>query len=310
MDKNSKIYVAGHEGFIGSAILRKLKSLAYRNLLFRRDEQLDLTNQNEARAFFRKESPEYVFLAAEKYGGIFANSTYPAEFIYRNLAIQTNAIDSAYRNGVKKLLFLGSSCSYPKMCPQPMKEKYLLSGYLEPTSEAYSVAKIAGIKMCQNYNKQYGTKFISVIPANLYGVYDSFDLGDAHVLPALLRKFYEAKILGKKDVTIWGSGKPRRDFLYVDDFADACVYLMNNYDDNEVINVGSGKDVSIAELAFMIKHVVGFKGRIVYDKAKPDGMPRKLLDAAKVNKLGWKAETDLRDGLRMTFKYFETHFSK
>lgn len=308
MNKNSRIYVAGHEGFAGSAIVRRLKGLAYGNLVLSRDGGLDLTDQKEVRVFFRRQSPEYVILAAEKSGGILANSTHPADFIYKNLAIQTNVIDSAYRSGIKKLLFLGSSCSYPKMCPQPMKEEYLLSGKLEVTNEAYAMAKIAGIAMCHAYNKQYGTKFISAIPANLYGVNDNFDLRESHVLPALIRKFYEAKVSGKKSVIIWGSGKPLREFLYADDFADACIFLMNNYDGDEAINIGSGKDISIAELTRMIKDEVGFKGGIVYDKTKPDGMPKKLLDAAKINKLGWSARTDLRDGLKMTFKYFKEHF--
>lgn len=305
MKKNSRIYVAGHEGFIGSAIARRLKDFGYNNLLLKKEKELDLTDQGEAQAFFKKESPEYVFLAAERTGGIWANSAYPAEFIYKNIIIQVNVIDAAYRNGVKKLLFLGSSCSYPRMCPQPMKEEYLLSGRLEPTNEAYAVAKIAGIKMCQAYNKQYGTKFISVIPANLYGINDNFDSKESHVLPALIRKFHEANALGLESVTIWGSGKPRREFLCVDDFANACIFLINNYNGSEAINVGSGKDISIARLALMIKDVVGFKGRIVYDKTKPDGMPRKLLDVTKINNLGWVPKIDLENGIRLTYKYFK-----
>jgi GDP-L-fucose synthase len=308
MKKDSRIYVVGHEGFIGSAIVRKLKKSGYNILLLKKDSELDLTDQRMTRAFFRAAAPEYVFLAAEKSGGIWANSTYLAEFIYKNLMIQTNVIDSAYRNGIKKLLFLGSSCSYPRMCPQPMKEEHLLSGYLEPTNEAYAVAKIAGIKMCQAYNKQYGTKFISVIPSNLYGINDNFDSKESHVLPALIRKFHEAKTLGVKVVTLWGSGKPKREFLYVDDFADACIFLMNNYNSNEAINVGSGRDISIARLALMIKDVAGFKEKIVYDKTKPDGMPRKLLDTTKIHNLGWRAKTDLGSGLRLAYEYFKTEF--
>lgn len=304
MKQNSFIYVAGHDEFIGSAIVRRLRKLGYTNLLLKKDKELDLADQEMVSAFFKKEAPEFVFLAAERAGGIRANSTYPAEFIYKNLLIQANVIDSAYRNGTKKLLFLGSSCSYPKMCPQPMKEEYLLSGYLEPTNEAYAVAKIAGIKMCQAYNKQYGTKFISVIPANLYGINDNFDLLESHVLPALIRKFHEAKATGLKKVTIWGSGKPRREFLYVDDFADACIFLMNKDNSNEIINVGSGAEISIARLALTIKVIVGFKGKIVYDKTKPDGMPRKLLDITKMNNLGWWAKIDLENGLRLTYEYF------
>lgn len=308
MKKNSYIYVAGHEGFIGSAIVRRLKTLGYNNLLLKKDKELDLADQKRVCVFFKKATPEYVFLAVEKAGGIWANSAYPAEFIYKNLIIQVNVIDAAYRNGVKKLLFLGSSCSYPRMCPQPMKEEYLLSGYLEPTNEAYAVAKIAGIKMCQAYNKQYGTKFISVIPANLYGINDNFDSKESHVLPALIRKFHEAKVAKAESVVLWGSGKPRREFLYVDDFADACIFLMNNYNGDGVINVGFGRDISIAELALMIKDTVGFKGSVIYDKVRPDGMPRKLLDVTKIKNLGWRAKIDLENGLRSTYEYFKASF--
>lgn len=305
MNKNSRIYVSGHEGFIGSAFVRKLKKRGYTNLSLKKNKELDLIDQKKTLAFFKKEAPEYVFLTTERMGGIWANTTYPAEFIYKNLLIQTNVIHSAYQCGVKKLLFLGSSCSYPKMCRQPMKERYLLSGYLEPTNEAYAIAKIAGIKMCQAYNKQYGIRFISAIPANLYGIRDNFGLQESHVLPALIRKFHEAKISAAKSVVIWGSGKPKREFLYVDDFADACIFLMNNYNRNEVINIGSGKDISIARLALMIKEIVGFKGKIVYDKTKPDGMPRKLLDVCSINKLGWKAKIDLESGIKQTYEYFK-----
>lgn len=305
MKKKSYIYVAGHEGFIGSATVRKLKTLGYNNLLLKKNKELDLTDQNRVCAFFKKTTPEYVFLAAERAGGIWANSAYPAEFIYKNLIIQINVIDASYRNNVKKLLFLGSSCSYPRMCPQPMKEEHLLSGYLEPTNEAYAVAKIAGIKMCQAYNKQFGTKFISVIPANLYGKNDDFDPKESHVISALIRKFHEAKASGRKSVIIWGSGRPRRDFLCVDDFADACIFLMNKDNGNEIINVGSGRSISIVELVLKIKDVVGFKGSVIYDKTKPDGMPRKFLDVTRINNLGWRAKIDLENGLKSIYGYFK-----
>jgi len=304
--KNSLIYVAGHKEFIGSAFVCSLEKQGYNNLLLKSNKDLNLADQKAVREFFKKESPEYVFLAAEKAGGILANNTYPAEFIYKNLTIQVNVIDSAFQNKVKKLLFLGSSCSYPRMCPQPMREEYLLSGHLEPTNEAYAVAKIAGIKTCQAYNRQYGTNFISVIPANLYGINDNFDLKESHVLQALIRKFHEAKISNEKTVAIWGSGRPKREFLYVDDFADACIFLMENYKKGELINVGSGKDISIKELAYMIKNLIGFKGKITYDKTKPDGMPRKLLDVSKINRLGWKAKIDLGSGLKKTYEYFKS----
>jgi GDP-L-fucose synthase len=304
MKKNSYIYVAGHEGFIGSAIVRKLKALGYNNLLLKKNKELDLADQNGVCAFFKKTMPEYVFLAAEKAGGIWANSVYPGDFIYKNLIMQVNVIDASYRNSVKKLLFLGSSCSYPRMCPQPMKEEYFLSGYLEPTNEAYAVAKIAGIKMCQAYNKQFGTKFISVIPANLYGKNDDFDPKESHVISALIRKFHEAKVSGSKSVIIWGSGRPSRDFLYVDDFAGACIFLMNKDNRNEIINVGSGRSISIAELALKIKDAVGFMGSVIYDKTKPDGMPRKLLEVTRINNLGWRAKIDLENGLKSTYEYF------
>lgn len=306
MKKDSYIYVAGHEGFIGSAITRKLIKAGFNNLLLKTDKELDLADQRKTRLFFKKETPEYVFITAEKTGGILANNSYPAEFIYNNLVVQTNVIDSAYRCRVKKLLFLGSCCSYPKMCPQPMKEEYLLSGYLEPTNEAYATAKIAGIKMCQAYNKQYKTEFLSVIPANLYGVNDNFDLQGSHVLPALIRKFHEAKTAKNESVVIWGSGSPKREFLYIDDFADACLFLMKNYNDIEIINVGSGIDISISKLSSMIKDITGFKGKIIYDKTKPDGMPRKLLDVTKINSLGWKSKIDIKNGLKLTYEYFKS----
>ena len=313
MRKDSPIYIAGHRGLVGSAIYRRLKAGAYTNLVTRTHEQLDLTNQEEVRAFFETERPEYVFLAAAKVGGIWANNTYPAEFIYSNITIQTNVIHAAYRASVKKLLFLGSSCIYPRDCPQPMKEEYLLSGKLEPTNEPYAVAKVAGIKMCQSYNRQYGTNFISVMPTNLYGPGDNFDLETSHVLAALIRKFHEAKVGagsgfggggGENAVSVWGTGSPRREFLHVDDLADACVFLMGQYDDSEIINIGVGKDISVKELAQVIKDIVGFKGKIRFDPSKPDGTPRKLLDISKLESLGWRARISLREGIRQTYGWY------
>ncbi|MBL7218429.1 MAG: GDP-L-fucose synthase [Desulfobacteraceae bacterium] len=304
MKKDSKIYVAGHRGLVGSAIVRKLKDSGYENLVFRTYEELDLERQARVEAFFDQERPEYVFLAAAKVGGILANSQFPAEFIYSNLVIQTNIIHASYLYEAKKLLFLGSSCIYPKHCPQPMKEEHLLSGYLEPSNEPYAVAKIAGIKMCQSYNRQYGTRFISVMPTNLYGPGDNFDLKTSHVLPALIRKFHEAKIGGDKSVEVWGTGKPRREFLYVDDLADACLYLMNNYDENDIVNVGVGKDQSIWELAEMVGKVVGFKGDLRFDHTKPDGTPLKLLDVSKLTALGWHADTPLEEGIRRAYQWY------
>ncbi|MBC8176593.1 MAG: GDP-L-fucose synthase [Deltaproteobacteria bacterium] len=304
MKKDSKIYVAGHHGLVGSAIVRKLKDSGYENLVFRTYEELDLERQARVEAFFDQERPEYVFLAAAKVGGILANSQFPAEFIYSNLVIQTNIIHASYLYEAKKLLFLGSSCIYPKHCPQPMKEEHLLSGYLEPSNEPYAVAKIAGIKMCQSYNRQYGTRFISVMPTNLYGPGDNFDLKTSHVLPALIRKFHEAKIGGDKSVEVWGTGKPRREFLYVDDLADACLYLMNNYDENDIVNVGVGKDQSIWELAEMVGKVVGFKGDLRFDHTKPDGTPLKLLDVSKLTALGWHADTPLEEGIRRAYQWY------
>lgn len=304
MRKEAKIYVAGHRGLVGSAILRKLRAEGYSNIITRTHQELDLTNQQAVYQFFEAERPEYVFLAAAKVGGILANSTYPADFIRENLLIQTNVIDAAYRYGVKKLLFLGSSCIYPKFAPQPIKEEYLLTGALEPTNEPYAVAKIAGIKMCQAYNKQYGTNFICVMPTNLYGPGDNFDLETSHVLPALIRKFHEAKVTGAPHVVVWGSGTPRREFLHVDDLADACLFLMNNYDSSEIINIGVGKDLTIAELAQLIKEIVGYKGEIVFDTTKPDGTPRKLLDVSKIFNLGWRPRILLEDGIRSTYEWF------
>ena len=303
MEKESKIYVAGHRGLVGSAILHNLQAEGYNNLVIRTHRELDLCNQEEVRAFFEKERPEYVFLAAAKVGGILANSTYPADFIYNNLAIQIYAIHNAYLYGVKKLLFLGSSCIYPKFAPQPMKEEYLLTGILEPTNESYAIAKISGIKMCQAYNRQYGTNFISVMPTNLYGPGDNFDLETSHVLSALIRKFHEAKLSGQP-VTVWGTGTPRREFLYVNDLAEACIFLMNCYDGEDIINIGTGLDISIKELAGFISEVIGYRGEIIFDTGKPDGMQRKLLDVTRINSLGWKAKTDLREGIEKTYKWY------
>ena len=304
MKEDSKIYVAGHRGLVGSAIVRRLKTSGYKNLLLKTRKELDLVRQGDVEGFFDKERPEYVFLAAAKVGGIGANSTFPAEFIYSNLAIQTNIIHSSYLYGAKKLLFLGSSCIYPKHAPQPMKEEYLLSGYLEPTNEPYAVAKIAGIKMCQSYNRQYGTRYISVMPTNLFGPGDNFDLKTSHVLPALIRKLHEAKMRGDKSVEVWGTGTPRREFLYVDDLADACLYLMNSYDGDDIVNVGVGQDLSIRELAEMVGEIVGFKGDFRFDHTKPDGTPLKLLDVSKLTGLGWQAQTPLEEGLKKTYQWY------
>lgn len=305
MNKDSKIYIAGHRGLVGSAIKRALEKQGYENLVFRTREELDLQNLQAVDDFFKTEHPEYVFLAAAKVGGILANKTYPADFIYQNLQIQNNIIYSAHAYGVTKLLFLGSSCIYPKLAPQPIKEEYLLTGPLEQTNESYAIAKIAGLKMCQYFKKQYGSNFISCMPTNLYGPNDNFDLQNSHVLPALIRKFYDAKKENKESVVIWGSGTPKREFLYVEDLADACVFLMNHYNDLETINVGTGVDVTISELAQMIKQITGFSGNTVYDKSKPDGTPRKLLDVSKINKLGWNAQTSLEEGLKKTIEWYE-----
>lgn len=304
MNKDAKIYVAGHRGLVGSAILRKLQADGYTNLVYRTSQELDLRDRNQVDKFFEEEKPEYVFLAAAKVGGIVANNEYPADFIRDNLMIQTNVIDAAYRNGVKKLLFLGSTCIYPKFAPQPLKEEYLLTGELEPTNEPYAIAKIAGIKMCQSYNRQYGTKYISVMPTNLYGPNDNFDLHTSHVLPALIRKFHEAKVNNAPYVEVWGTGTPRREFLHSDDLADACVFLMKNYEDNEIINIGVGEDISIKELAEKIKEVVGYQGEIKFDTTKPDGTPRKLVDVSKINALGWKASISLDEGLQKVYQWF------
>jgi len=304
MEKNSKIYLAGHQGLVGSAILRKLRDEGYKNLVLKTKEQVDLLNQRATADFFAAEKPEYVFLAAAKVGGILANNTYPAQFIYENLQIQNNLIQQSYLNGVKKFLFLGSSCIYPRACPQPIKEEYLLTGPLEPTNEPYAIAKIAGIKMCQSYNRQYGANFIAVMPTNLYGPNDNFSSGDSHVLPALIRRFHEGKIKNSPAVTVWGTGKARREFLLVDDLADACVFLMNKYDESEIINIGAGVDITIKELAELIKNITGFKGEINWDEAKPDGTPRKLLDVAKLHRLGWRHQINLEQGIKMTYAWF------
>lgn len=304
MDERSKIYVAGHRGLVGSAILKILHREGFTNLLCRTHKELDLTRQDEVEAFFKGEKPEYVFLAAAKAGGILSNNTYPAEFIYNNLAIQNNVIHASYTNNVKKLLFLGSSCIYPKHCPQPMKEEHLLSGYLEPTNEPYAIAKIAGIKMCQSYNRQYGTRYISLMPTNLYGPNDNFDLETSHVLPALIRKFHEAKVERKLEVEIWGTGSPRRELMHVMDLADACVFLMQNYDESDIINVGTGKDMSINDLAEMVARVTGFKGDLRFDTTKPDGSPVKCLDISRLKNLGWHAKIEIEEGIKETYDWY------
>ena len=304
MNLNSKIYVAGHNGMVGSAICRKLKELGYNNLIFKDSKALDLRNQKSVNDFFMREKPDNVFLAAAKAGGILANSKYKAEFIYDNLMIQNNVINASFSHKVKKLLFLGSSCIYPKMAKQPIKEEYLLSGHLEPTNEPYAIAKIAGLKLCQYYKEQYGCNFISIMPTNLYGINDNFNLYNSHVLPALIRKFHEAKVSKKHVVLLWGSGEPYREFLYVDDLADACVFLMKTYNGSNPINVGSGDDLSILDLARKVKQVIGFSGKINWDLSKPDGTPRKLLDVSLINKLGWSAKTPLEDGIKKTYNWY------
>lgn len=303
--KDAKIYIAGHRGLVGSAIVRALEKEGYKNLILKTSSELDLRNQQAVNDFYAEEKPEYVYLAAAKVGGILANDTYPAEFIYDNLMIETNLIHGAYLSGVKKLLFLGSTCIYPKECPQPIKEEYLLTGTLEPTNEWYAVAKIAGIKMCQAYRKQYGCNFISAMPTNLYGPGDNFDLESSHVLPALIRKFHEAAKASESEVVIWGSGKPKREFLYVDDCSDACVFLMENYNGEEIVNIGSGKDIGISELSQLIKSVIGFDGDIVNDLTKPDGTMRKLIDVDKLKKLGWEPSYSLQEGLSLTYAWYK-----
>lgn len=304
MNKEAKIYVAGHRGLVGSGIMRKLMQHSYTNIVYRTHRELDLCNQTAVNEFFAAERPEYIFLAAAKVGGILANDTYPAQFIYENVMIEANVIHAAYQYGVKKILFLGSSCIYPRLAPQPIKEEYLLSSELEPTNEAYAISKIAGIKMCQAYNKEYKTNFISVMPTNLYGPNDNFDLASSHVLPALIRKFHEAKINEQPSVEIWGTGKPRREFLHVDDLADACLFLMEHYDGGEPINIGTGRDISIADLADLIASVVGYNGKIRYKAEMPDGTMRKMLDVSKIRALGWKYQIPLEDGIAMTYQWY------
>lgn len=304
MDKDSKIYVAGHNGLVGSAICRQLESQGYKNIIKRSHLELDLTKQEDVEIFFKEKKPEYVFLAAAKVGGIKANDTYPADFIMDNIKIEFNIIDSAFKNEVKKLLFLGSTCIYPKNCPQPIKEEYLLTSELEKTNEAYALAKIAGLKACSYYKKQYEANFISAMPCNLYGIGDNFDLENSHVLPALIRKFHEAKIKNLDTVEVWGTGKPLREFLFSDDLGEACIFLMNNYNGNEHINVGFGTDLSIKELAEIIKEIVGFKGQIVFDVLKPDGTFKKLTDITKIKNLGWSPKTNLKDGIQIVYKWF------
>ena len=308
MDKDAGIYVAGHRGLVGSALYRQLEKQGYRRSIVRTHAELDLTRQEAVEAFFQAERPKYVLLAAAKVGGIGANMNYPADFIRDNLAIQWNVIQAAYESGVEKLLFLGSSCIYPRECPQPIKEEYLLSGPLEATNEPYAVAKIAGIKMCQAFRRQYGFNAISVMPTNLYGPNDNFDLETSHVLPALIRKFHEAKVNGAESVEIWGTGRPRREFLHVDDLAVACLYLMDHYNDPEIINIGAGEDQTIRELAETVARVVGFKGRLEFNTAMPDGTPVKVLDVSRINALGWRYAIDLETGIRTTYEWFvENH---
>ena len=321
MNKNSKIYIAGHRGLVGSALMRNLKSAGYTNLILRTHAELDLTDQAATEAFFAQEKPDYVFLAAAKVGGILANNSYPAEFIRDNLAIQTNIIHAAYKNGVTRLMFLGSSCIYPKLAPQPMKEEYLLTGPLEPTNRPYALAKIAGIEMCWSYNRQYGTKYLAVMPTNLYGPGDNYHLENSHVIPALIRKFHEAMLANAKEVVVWGTGTPKREFLYSEDMSDACIYLMNLPDGSfdvllgsdetmsgkfepPLVNIGVGNDVSIGDLAILIKQVVGYTGEIIFDTSKPDGTPRKLMDVSRLNELGWSAPTSLQAGLAKAYTDF------
>jgi len=307
MNNQALIYIAGHQGLVGSAIRRHLVNQGYNNLLLRTHQELDLTDQTAVNKFFQTQHPEYVFLAAAKVGGIGANNNYPADFININLQIQTNVINAAYHTGVKKLLFLGSSCIYPKLAPQPLKENYLLTAPLDPTNEWYAIAKIAGLKMCQAYQKQYGFNAISIMPTNIYGPGDNFHLSNAHVLPALIRKFHEAKIRDDACVTVWGTGTPRREFLHVDDLADATVFLMNHYDHEEIINVGVGKDITIRELAEIIKEIVDYQGELHFDTTKPDGTPRKLLDVSRLTKLGWQAQIPLVQGIQSTYQWFLTY---
>ncbi len=309
MNKSAKIFVAGHRGMVGSAIVRTLKSMGFENLLLKTSKELDLRNQHSVNEFFKTVHPDYVFLAAAKVGGIKANSTYPAEFLYDNLMIQNNVIHSSYLHKVTKLLFLGSSCIYPKMAPQPLKEEYLLTGPLEPTNDAYAIAKIAGIKMCEAYRTQYGCNFISAMPTNLYGPNDNYDLQNSHVLPALIRKFHEAKEQGKATVEIWGTGTPKREFLHVDDLAEACIFLMERYNDMLFINIGSGSDIDIKSLALMIKNIVDFSGSLHFDSTKPDGTPRKLMDSSKLASLGFEPKIGLKEGITKVYQDFVSNMA-
>lgn len=307
MEKNSKIYIAGHRGMVGSAIYRKLQKEGYNNIITRSSAELDLRVQSDVEAFFWQEKPEYVFLAAAKVGGIVANNTYRADFLYENLQIQNNIIHSSYLNGVKKLMFLGSSCIYPKLAPQPLKEDYLLTGPLEPTNEPYAIAKIAGIKMCDAYRSQYGCNYISVMPTNLYGYNDNYHPQNSHVLPALIRRFHEAKINNAPEVTIWGTGTPKREFLFADDLAEACYYLMQNYNEEGLVNIGTGEDIAIKDLALLIKDIIGYQGEINFDTSKPDGTPRKLMDVSKLHSKGWHHKIELRDGIKLAYEDFLKH---
>ncbi len=308
MNKKDKIYVAGHRGMVGSALVRKLSEKGFQQLLWKNSAELDLRNQESVNAFFETEKPDHVFMAAAKVGGIMANNTLRAEFLYDNVMIQSNVIHAAYKTGVKKLMFLGSSCIYPKLAPQPLKEDYLLTGELEPSNEPYAIAKIAGIKMCEAYRNQYGCNFISVMPTNLYGPNDNYDLNNSHVLPALIRKFHEARMEDKPYVTVWGSGAPRREFLYADDLADACFFLMENYNEPGFLNIGTGEDIEIRELALLIKKITGYQGEVRQDLSKPDGTPRRLLDVTKLSAMGWKSKTGLEEGIRKVYSEFiKTH---
>lgn len=306
MEKHSRIYIAGHRGMVGSAILRKLQQAGHDQFILRSSRELDLRDQAAVMSFFEQEQPEYVFLAAAKVGGILANNTFRGEFLYDNLMIQNNIIHSSWINGVKKLMFLGSSCIYPKMAPQPLREDYLLTGPLEPTNEPYAIAKIAGIKLCDAYRAQYGCNFVSVMPTNLYGPNDNYDLNNSHVLPALIRKFHEAKLSGAPSVTLWGTGKPRREFLHVDDLAEACIFLMHNYHEEGLVNIGTGEDIEIGELARMVSRIVGYEGEIVHDLSKPDGTPRKLMDVSKLHSFGWKHAIDLESGIKSVYEEYKS----
>ena len=308
MELNSKVYIAGHRGMVGGAIFRHLSGKGFTNIITRTSSELDLRNQPAVNDFFIAEKPKYVFLAAAKVGGIYANNTFRADFLYENLMIEANIIHAAATNAVTKLMFLGSSCIYPKMAPQPLKEDYLLTGTLEPTNEPYAIAKIAGIKMCEAYRRQYSCNFISVMPTNLYSFGDNYDLNNSHVLPALIRKMHEAKVSTAEEVVVWGTGTPKREFLFADDLAEACIFLMENYNEEQLVNIGTGEDLSIADLATLIKNIVGFKGKLVFDSTKPDGTPRKLMDVTKLHNLGWKHTIELSEGIKMAYKDFlENH---